>query len=279
MERPIRPAVELMRAARDLVLNASGIVAFDEIYTSLRAQEGLADAPADVYRGALREAVAEAYWDLMSAGMLLPMEGLSWDAVNEGDRAVYVSGRVRKSSLALELQGAGRIALRNPDLFMRTVPALSDRVGRCLREAVDAYIRGLPLATVILLGAAVDGAWEELGRQLAPHLPPVKRVVDKPLHSTLELHNAVVAAGRRLGRRSGDWYLALTAAFVEFRNYAVHQEDAEPVDLTMAATMLYQVGPYLSDLNALALRVTRGVEEHTHTSDAPVAVVIRGEPD
>jgi len=225
-------------------------------------------------------AVAEAVVRLIGSGFLLPVYGsaepyLSWPIVTPNSRGsgsaqelkVSVPHLVRLSSAGAEWIEAGTAAIRSADLYLRDLPPTSDRVRACLREAVEAYRRGLPLACVILLGAASEAAWREVGTAIA------ERLDDEELRLVLDRDGAVAAwqeatyeaavrargsagrADRAIHTGTGlhaDYLRFLARFYGELRNYAAHDAVPPlPVDLDVAATVLRQAHDYFAALYRL----------------------------
>lgn len=229
-------------------------------------------------------AVAEAVWRLIGLGMVVPVGGTdspetSWSVITANtsgsDRreelGLEVPHQLRLSSSAVGWLAAGTIAIRNPDLYLRDLPPMRDRVGACLREAVEAYRRGLPLACVILLGAASEAAWREVGSAIADATD------DEELRGSLDAGAAAVqeatyeavlrhfdgsrpradTAIRRETESYPDWLRFLARFYSELRNYAAHEDVPPlPIDLDVAATLLRQAHDYFAALYRLPATVT-----------------------
>ena len=101
-------------------------------------------------------AVAEAIWRLIGLGFAVPFSGsdnpeTSWTVRTSNstgsDREealdVQVPQQIRISSAGADWLESGSVIIRNPDLFLYSLPTMGDRVRACLREAVEAFRRQL----------------------------------------------------------------------------------------------------------------------------------------
>lgn len=220
-------------------------------------------------RVAVLVAAAEAAWRLIGLGLAVPCEGSidSWNPdlhyvrLNErGERDIitWTEADVR-APLALRLSAAGvaavrdgTLAIRNPDLYMRGLDPISPRVTAAIREAVEAYRRDLPLATVILLGVASEAAWRDVGLELAQSWS--QDALAKQLDSGSPASNVLKAiSARGIDTRSfrraiglGSTKLeTLALLFADLRNDAAHEVlTPVPIGAATAATMLYQARDY-----------------------------------
>ncbi len=224
-------------------------------------------------------ATGEAVARLIGAGIVVPASAslrdafpahyafrtsLGWTAVPINNLEFAVPDQVRLGSSAREWVEDGTIRVRHPDLYLRDLPPMRDRVRVCLREAVEAYRRGLPLACVILLGAASEAAWREVGESVGAALgdsrltalvaddktPAIARAekVLKALEAR-GVTNARIAAATGSAR---DWIEFLARFYADLRNYAVHRDVSRlPIDLPTAAVVLHQAHDYFAALYRL----------------------------
>lgn len=297
MERPAGPRVgdELVAEMEDAILRelrgAPRRVQFGQLVTAIAGSRGLpASAEQSHNAGDLETgirfvemsvAIAEAVHRLIGLGFLVPVYGtfepdVSWPIVtaNSGgsgraeELSVLVPHVLRLSSAGADWLAAGDVAIRNPDLYLRDLPPASDRVQACLREAVEAYRRGLPLACVILLGAASEAAWREVGRAIADRMNDdgLREVLDRDgavaawQSATLDLvvrahRGAEGRADRAIHEETGihaDYLRFLAHFYADLRNYAAHDAIPPlPVDLDVATTVLRQAHDYFAALYRL----------------------------
>lgn len=282
---------DLVADMQDAVIaafGAGGTFQFQQVVSAIAAGKGLPrsrdeSAQEGNERGIafveLNIAIAEAVWRLIGLGILVPVGGshtpeTGWRVItantNRGERrddlALEVPHQIRLSSAAREWLAAGTIVVRNPDLYLRDLPPMRDRVRACLREAVEAYRRGLPLACVILLGAASEAAWREVGSAIANVTgdEELRRSLDAGAAAVQEAtYEAILrqydgsrrradAAIRHETESYPDWLRFLARFYSELRNYAAHEDVPPlPIDLDVAATLLRQAHDYFAALYRL----------------------------
>lgn len=126
------------------------------------------DGQAHYYR--MWSATAEAVWSLIGQGFVVPASA-GQETRYEHDTQVVAPNHVRLSARGRDWLASGELVIRDADMFLRDLPPMSQRVKRCLREAVEAYRRGLPLACVILLGAASEAGWNLIATEMQARWP------------------------------------------------------------------------------------------------------------
>lgn len=116
-----------------------------------------------------------------------------------------------------------------PDIFITDLDplGLDPRTARCVREGLEAYRRGVFLASASLIGAAVEGAWYAAGQRLRSTSSKLEKVVDTD--KTAQVQEAVAEVLRTLVPRARRWEadeLAQHAALMRrIRNYGVHPRE------------------------------------------------------
>lgn len=162
----------------------------------------------------------------------LPQLALHW-------RSSHGAGAIRNMQpeyafpVGRQLRIAPWLKVVGPDslaLLRAPVPGAGEKVTRVLREAAEAYRRGLNVAAAILLGVGSEAAWVELAEVIG------KKVDDPELTSLLQSDRARAAA---LAARCVELLPALTgtaehrlrrlaadaAHLRDLRDHAVHQPE------------------------------------------------------
>jgi hypothetical protein len=204
-------------------------------------------------------ATAEAVWTLIGSGSVVPMT-VGTDARYENRTGISVPNQIRLSTLGREWLRTGELVIRNPDLYLRGLRPINLRITRCLREAVEAYARGLPLACVILLGAASEAAWNVVATAISERHGKVSQILDAPNAQARQAAVLTYFASRPKGKKIADLagrhadYLALLGRFyADQRNYAAHSDELDvEIGLQLAATLLYQARDYFAAMTRLA---------------------------
>lgn len=221
-----------------------------------------------------RYATYEAAWRLIGLGLAVPTgqiesrDSKSEDLFEEQDRherhdlahlEVAAPAGLRLSSSARSWLADGTLSIRSPTLYIEDLTA-GLAVKRCLREAVEAYRRGLFVACVILLGVAAEGAWVEVGRRSRD--PALIEVVESDRGFVAKMTEVLGRVARKdVRKRTGrypDWIELFGRIYADLRNYAAHSDLQEvAVDSALAATLLLQMRDYLRAIYALAPQAKR----------------------
>ncbi|MFV2063339.1 MAG: hypothetical protein ACC726_07475 [Chloroflexota bacterium] len=299
MDEPTAPSIELIEDLQDEVLrHLSGRLGAESFLSLLAVVAGRRGLPGSADQASrdrslsneqrrdfmlLFAGLAEAVWRLIGTGHVVPVSGASYvpvpttyqlrnerssgPSVDHPQLELEVPTKVRLSTLGREWLSSGTHVLRNPDLYLADLPVVKARVRSCLHEAVESFRRGLPLACVILLGAASEAAWVEVGTAVATRLgdhalatllagddgaakkqAAVLSAMETALGSPRKARTAVGAATEM----HPDQLRFLAQFFAELRNYAAHEDVPPlPVDMTIAGTILYQAHDYFAALYRL----------------------------
>jgi hypothetical protein len=139
---------------------------------------------------------------------------------------------------------------------------ISDHVRQCLKEAVEAHRRHLPLAAGIMVGAASEGTWLELAEVLtltrqSPTIIQIRAELDKLRPSAAAIQDLVAdflteSQNRQLATRTGVPPQDLRARaeyYRTLRNYAhPHVEQRPSPDFENMSMALLEAGRYFRAL-------------------------------
>ena len=118
------------------------------------------------------------------------------------------------------------------DLFTADLEGLKldDRALLCVREALEAFRRGLWLSCVSLLGAVSEGAWWRLAESMRGSSAELDRMLEDDRTSAAALiRETADELGRRKGLRTVAAELHSHATYLrELRNYGIHPRAADP---------------------------------------------------
>lgn len=118
----------------------------------------------------------------------------------------------------------------DPDLFIESLGPveLEPRAERTLRQALEAYRRGLYLASAALLGAVSEAVWYWAGELVREESPKLAQALDS--ERTAEVQRLVVEILRKvkdLPRSLPDELLSTASLLRGLRNYGVHPRATE----------------------------------------------------
>jgi hypothetical protein len=131
----------------------------------------------------LRLAFYQALWELISVGALFPSgPAVEWSA-NSID---YHTTRSRSGIDLRKLTSSHPERIERPylvpivsgdvDIFLKglDVPSLDSGIHEAIEQSLKCFRRGLYFPSTVMLAAATEGAWTEMGMALAKKLPDVK---------------------------------------------------------------------------------------------------------
>jgi hypothetical protein len=227
-----------------------------------------------VLRERLRLATRVAIAELVAEGLLVEVDGPD---------NVYVSVALQLGNLSADARiavpqpklGAGyQLARRiradvlpilDSDVFTADLATLGldRRTLACLREALDAYRRGLYLSSANMLGAVSEGAWYAAGERLRGRVEELDRALDADdTAKVIRLTSEELAKGTRLRATAAELH-SHAAYSRDLRNYGVHPRPgddpaAQEHAFTEAgcALLLLETHRYLERLAAAVEQVT-----------------------
>lgn len=156
------------------------------------------------------------------------------------------------------------------DLFLQDLDdlQLSARAQRCLHEAIEAYRRGLYLASVNLLGTASEGAWFTAAARLSDIDERLQKTVAQEGVQALTVRKKVIEVLNQKGasKKLVAGLESTAELFRRLRNYGLHPKDEEESDLERfltepaAGALLLEAHSYFSTLGrAVDLRLEQEV--------------------
>ena len=230
----------------------------------------LSRAPKESDKEAIRIqlAVVEAVWRLLALGIVLPctlagaggqamLQWTPWPHLqsDQTDYRLMYPMAIRLTALGSTHAAHYESALYTPELYVHDLAGLGSRVTACLAEAVEAHRRGLALATVILVGAASEGAWWGLAADVARRLNNERlgRLADPEagthLHQlrseTVRLLQPYKGAVKSETGRDLAWIEARARDMAHVRDEAVHGLGPTiPIDAAVAGSQLFSAHDY-----------------------------------
>jgi hypothetical protein len=196
-----------------------------------------------VIRERLRIATRIAITELVTDGLLVEVEDPGNIHVSIPVQRGGQSGRLglRIGSPSIATGGGYELSRRvdadlypifDADIFAANLEglALDARALRCLREALEAFRRGLYLAAVTLLGAVSESAWWSVAERLRGTSVEIDRVLNDDRTSIATLIRTVAddLASRDRSQRSLIEELHARAGYLrDLRNYGIHSRDAD----------------------------------------------------
>ena len=157
------------------------------------------------------------------------------------------------------------------DVFVSDLDSLEldPRTGRSLREAMEAYRRGLFLAAASLLGATVEGAWFAAGQRLTTRSADIDKLVDSD--RTAQLQAAVATHIEQHIQKTQRWKAKKLSTFAALmrsvRNYGVHPRGVADDDVEAyfeedtCGLLFLNVREHVLELAAFADHILTAAEE------------------
>lgn len=205
------------------------------------AADSLDGSNPHIARERLQRAAVIALAELSDEGLLIEVDGPANVFATVSVRYGSTSGGVRipigSPLLASGYQIARRfqaelLPILDVDLFSAdlAVLGLDDRALRCIREALEAYRRGLYLSCISLLGAVSEGAWWQLAERFRGRNKEIDEALDNGQTNAARLMKLVADEIAKIkGKKNLAAELHAHATYLrELRNYGTHPRGADP---------------------------------------------------
>lgn len=159
------------------------------IHDSIGCQESLKQVAKSI---SYKLAFCEAVWELIGVGLIIPggnsesekLNPIQWTTVLPGHGGRSSSWRFDEYMLNIPRhlikplsKKSSPMPLTDGDLYMKElkIKNLHEEIEIALRESIHCFRHELYLASLAMLGKAVEGSWVELGFSLVPHISDTKR--------------------------------------------------------------------------------------------------------